>query len=407
MASTQPGLKVALHPAAILNISDHHTRTSINTRNPHAKVFGALLGTQSGREVDIMTSFEIVVAPSASSSKVEVDHAYFVTRRDQFRQVFPTFDFLGWYSVGTEPGQEEAEVHKQFFTYNESPLFLQLQPPHASSTPSSSSKDLPLTIYESTLELVPTHPSSEPQPVFVPAAYEIETGEAERVAVDEVSKPSGGAGEGGTHSGLLAALSTQRSALSMLQDRIAIILRYLTAISSPSPSSSSPDTSPPVRKDPETLRQIAALVASLEGAISSAGVAIDGSGEEGSEAKKRIGSVEQVEEKKEKEKGKGEKQLGPGEFEREFLTEYNDVLLTNYLAALTKQVSSANELLDKHLLLSSSASGPGSGSGSGGVGGGEGRGGRGGAGGRKGAFGGGGKGGVAGGAGRLGEMMFS
>lgn len=49
-----------------------------------------------------------------------------------------------------------------------------------------SGKDLPVTVYESTMEIV----DSAPQVVFRAVDYEIETGEAERVAVDHASKAS-------------------------------------------------------------------------------------------------------------------------------------------------------------------------------------------------------------------------
>lgn len=209
----------------------------------------------------------------------------------------------------------------QFFEYNEAPLLLLLAPPSSGIT----GKELPVTVYESTVELV----DDKPEPVFVPTPYEIETGEAERVAVDHVSKPMDG-GEGGAQSSrafssflrfpcpstfvdlhsapraVLAALSTQRSALSMLHDRISLIHRYLLSLTA--------GTAP---RDPETLRQIAALVASLPSTTAGGPVANG---------------------------GKKEAEGGSSEFEKEFLTEYNDVVLTNYLAALTKQLLTANEV---------------------------------------------------------------
>ncbi|GAA5868254.1 hypothetical protein JCM8547_002294 [Rhodosporidiobolus lusitaniae] len=360
--SGQQGLRVTLHPTPILAISEHHLRISLATSNPAARVFGALLGSQQGRDVDIFNSFEIVVKPDKEdgTGELKVDHGYFVTRRDQFKQVFPTFDFLGWYSVGSAPTAEDTALHQQFLEYNETPLFLQLSPPSLSSQPPTSSsssstspsssggKDLPVQIYESTIELVSDVPTS----VFVPTPYEVETGEAERVAVDHVSKPSQfEGGEEGGASSLIAALSTQRSALSMLHDRVSVILTYLRSASSGT-----------AKKDPETLRQIAALVASLPGI--------------GEGATEKMGGGE-----------KGEKVVeGKSEFEKEFLTEYNDVLLTNYLAALTKQLLAANELFDKQLLLITS-SGDGSSGPGGGGGGGRGTrsGGGGGGGGRRGA----------------------
>ncbi|GAA5998007.1 COP9 signalosome complex subunit 6 [Rhodotorula paludigena] len=319
MGSTQEGLKVALHPQPLLSISEHHTRISLQSGDPNARVVGALLGTQTGRDVEIMTSFEVVAQPTDSGA-LELDHAYFVTRRDQFKQVFPTFDVLGWYSVGDAPSAQDTALHKQFFVYNESPLFLQLSP----SRTHSATKDLPVAIYESVLEIV----ADQPEPTFVPAPYEIVTGEAERVAVEGVSKPEEGQ-DGGASGSLLIALTTQRNALKMLSDRIAVLVQYLSAV-----------TSGHARADPETLRMIAALLGSLQGS------------EEGVEAE-------------------GERE-GRG-LKGEFMTEYNDVLLTTYLSALTKQLLTANDLLDKQLLLVNSNSSGKEGGGGGGAGGGGGR----------------------------------
>ncbi|KAK4052114.1 hypothetical protein OIV83_002408 [Microbotryomycetes sp. JL201] len=288
------GLKVALHPLPVLNISEHLTRVSLQHRDPNVKIVGALLGTQAGRAIEIMNTFELVIE-TAQDGRLNLDHAYFVTRADQFKQVFPSFDFLGWYTIGDEPSSQDIELHKQFFGYNETPLLLQL----SKTRTSDDNKTVPVTVYESLIEVI----DNEPQVVFVKTDYEIETGEAERVAVDHVAKASGG--DQGGQSSIIANLTTQRNAIQMLADRVQVIVQYLQAIQA--------GTAP---RDEETLRMISALCTSLP-------------------------ATDAV------------------EFQQEFMTEYNDVLLTTYLATLTKQLSTANnsthayglQLLDKQLLL--------------------------------------------------------
>ena len=178
-----------------------------------------------------------------------------------------------------------------------------------------------------------TKQAGEPDLRFIPVEYEIETGEAERVAVDFVSNET--ASEGGSQAGrtsslvvpssnfaddsrrkVIAALTTQRNAIKMLYERIAIVLDYLQRLEKGT-----------VDQDSATLRMISALVTSLP--------AVDSN-----------------------------------EFRKEFMTvrasflplyislmcrrhdqEYNDVLLTTYLATLTKELSSANELLDQQMFL--------------------------------------------------------
>lgn len=48
---------------------------------PLLTVVGALLGTQAGRDVEVMNSFEVVV--NDEDGQLKLDHGYFVTRRDQ------------------------------------------------------------------------------------------------------------------------------------------------------------------------------------------------------------------------------------------------------------------------------------------------------------------------------------
>lgn len=46
-------------------------------------VVGGLLGTQVGREVEIMNTFELVINKAEDSDELTVDHGYFVTRAEQ------------------------------------------------------------------------------------------------------------------------------------------------------------------------------------------------------------------------------------------------------------------------------------------------------------------------------------
>jgi len=246
-----------------------------------------LLGTQSGREVEITNSYELVHVEI--DGKIIVSEDYFTNKQEQFRQVFPQFDFLGWYTLGPYPTQEDIEIHKQIMTLNESPLFLQMNPFEIIS-----SKTLPITVYESIIDLI----DGKAHTMFIKAQYKIETGEAERIAVDHVAHTS--AGEGTEGSSLIAHLTTQSNAIKMLHTRIKLLHQYLLDAKNVSED----------ELDHDILRQIASLCNRLP--------TIDGA-----------------------------------EFNQEFLTEYNDVLLTSYLATITKGTNCINELVDKFNLASS------------------------------------------------------
>lgn len=70
--------------------------------------------------------------------------------------------------------------------FNESPLFLQMNPFEMVT-----SKNLPITVYESIIDII----DGQAHTLFIKSQYKIETGEAERIAVDHVAHTV--LGEGG------------------------------------------------------------------------------------------------------------------------------------------------------------------------------------------------------------------
>jgi hypothetical protein len=113
--------------------ADEHYITFRCTFNPsllvswshcHA-VLGALLGTQNGREVEIVNTFEVAIDQGE-----KVDHVSFNVRKEQCasavsiygalnttlfsdKQVFPSLEFIGWYTVATHPTQRHITLHEQ------------------------------------------------------------------------------------------------------------------------------------------------------------------------------------------------------------------------------------------------------------------------------------------------------
>lgn len=188
------GSNISLHPLPILNISEHLVRTRLQSDDAELTVYGVLLGTQQGRDIDIQNSFEIRLDSAASATSAPtINHAFLKSRQAQYKQVFPTLDLLGWYTVGDVPTPQDLAIHKQLFAYNETPLLLQLHQTVTSFENAEVNGELPIRVYESVVELV----QGETTNFFVPAGYKIETGEAERIAVDYASKA--GAESGGDH----------------------------------------------------------------------------------------------------------------------------------------------------------------------------------------------------------------
>ncbi|KAJ9476515.1 putative 26S proteasome regulatory subunit RPN8 (putative) [Pseudozyma hubeiensis] len=288
-SSASIGSNISLHPLPILNISEHLVRTRLQSQDEQLTVYGVLLGTQQGRDIEIQNSFEIRLDPTTSTSSAPtINHAFLKSRQAQYKQVFPTLDLLGWYTIGDVPTPQDLEVHKQLLAYNETPLLVQLHQTVSSFDNAEANGELPIRVYESVVELV----RGETTQFFVPAGYKIETGEAERIAVDHASKA--GAESGGDHqSTMLAGMQAQHSAISKLNDRIRQVLAYLQAVK----GGGAP-------WDHQALRQIQTVVANLP-------------------------------------------QTALPELQEELLREHNDVLLTNYLSVLTESLHTMNELTDK------------------------------------------------------------
>ena len=125
----------------MINVSDHHTRTRANAASGAAvpAVMGCLLGSQSGRIVDISNTFELDY--TMQEGKVVINEAFLARKQEQCewatagvgtsrlpvvwlpgihsassqvplspqpllptattdKQVFPKVDVLGWYATG-------------------------------------------------------------------------------------------------------------------------------------------------------------------------------------------------------------------------------------------------------------------------------------------------------------------
>ncbi|THH23108.1 hypothetical protein EUX98_g8074 [Antrodiella citrinella] len=259
--STTSGLSLALHPLPILNISEHLTRLKLQTKTNLPFVIGALLGTQNGREVEIVNTFELAM----ETDKVTLDHGYFVSRRDQYKQVFPSLEFIGWYTVAPRATAQHIALHEQ--------------PTKRLASSDPTAQNLPFKAYEPTIEIRDRKTRS----VFIEATFTVETGEAERIAVDWTAK----GGASGTS--LESHLYNQRAAVKMLHDRILVLVKYVTDV-----------IAGQATKDHATLRSLSALIASLPAS-------------------------------------------GHKEFRDEFDTEYEDVQLTAYLSTLTKSASLLND----------------------------------------------------------------
>ncbi|KAJ8687152.1 hypothetical protein QAD02_022946 [Eretmocerus hayati] len=214
-SGTVGSVSISLHPLVIMNVSEHWTRLRAQEGSDQL-VYGALIGKQKGRNIEIMNSFELLF--TCIGEDVIIDRDYYNTKEEQFKQVFSEMDFLGWYTTGGLPHERDIKVHKQICEINESPVMLKLDP-----RPKSSDQ-LPVSIYESVIDLV----NGEATMLFVPLTYTLATEEAERIGVDHVARMCTNDQQ---ESSLVAEhLVAQHSAIKMLHSRVKIVLRYVQAV---------------------------------------------------------------------------------------------------------------------------------------------------------------------------------
>jgi COP9 signalosome complex subunit 6 len=279
MKEAKGSLDVMLHPLVIINISDHYTRAKVE-EGPTARVYGALLGFQAGRRVDIENSFEFVVSrDEAGEWRIDVDMVK--TRLGLYKRGFEAIDIVGWYSTGKDVHEHDLSLHQQMEQFNENPFYLLLDP-----QPLPGAKELPIHLLETNVKTVAG--SNTVLTEFERVPYHIDSNDAERIAVDHVSRVSGSG-----KSQLNSHLVNMHSSIKMLTERIGFIATYLEAVKA--------GTLP---LDHTILRSVGALMQQLP--------AIDSQ-----------------------------------RFQGDFLEEFNDALLVTYLSTLTKTSAALAQLTDK------------------------------------------------------------
>jgi len=282
------GMDIRIHPLVVLHIADQYTRTSQQTSQQ--RVLGALMGSQSGRVVNVFDALDIAYDFADKEKTIDLkDNKSFgealKTFEDDvklFKATFPQYEVLGWYT--TAPGVEpiHSAIHKQMKAYNERPLMFLVD-----QKVDSKARDLPCTLYSEVIHVSGDKISAE----FVASAYKIESEEAERVTAVHCAKVISQVDT--NTSTVTPHYSTLQQAVTTLNQRLKVVQQFLK------------DTqSNKIKADHAILRQIKGMCNRLPAAN-----ALD--------------------------------------FKENFVSEYNDALLVTYLATITKSSSIVNEVVDK------------------------------------------------------------
>ncbi|KAK3676114.1 hypothetical protein LTR78_003864 [Recurvomyces mirabilis] len=278
-------LSVQLHPLVLLTISDYITRHTL--RSQEGPIVGAIIGQQNGRNFTLEHAFECRLAEQKGA--VVLDSDWFAERLEQYKDVHkaPALDLVALFTMGPVEGPQEVHL----------PVLKQMQQLTGNDDQLQGGK-LPISLYESVQE------QDGEKVSFREMSFEVETGEAEMIAVDTVakggstavavqkadtaqttegaSKNQKGKGKGkgkdkedeangeaaaGTLSAeddeLIASLTAKSNAIKMLNQRINLIRSYLETLPSSQLTDASSTTPPPDTTNHALLRSINAMLSRI------------------------------------------------------------------------------------------------------------------------------------------------
>ena len=297
---------VILHPLVIINISDHYSRsvaqhayrTTRSTTNIQAepsddpepeapilftpstqevRVIGLLLGTQTGRVIEVCHSFELLANFDETNHKIVVDEGFMHNRMEQYKQIFAQYSVVGWYSTGKSVSEEDIELHKGVFSnLEQAPVYMMVDAKGCTNTNTtslgsgggsvsrrdvkrngkmesdggrengSSGNEGPIVLYETEFRVV----DGEPKTLFTAISYRLASADSERIALDHVSRHTIGDGIDSGSAVVNQHLEDLHRSVKMLCQRLEIVQKFLTAT-----------LNGEIEKNYDLLRKVSALCA--------------------------------------------------------------------------------------------------------------------------------------------------
>mmetsp|Transcript_19118 Transcript_19118/g.30400 ORF Transcript_19118/g.30400 Transcript_19118/m.30400 type:complete len:300 (-) Transcript_19118:126-1025(-) len=213
--------QIIVHPLVIMNIADHQARQvaeigKYDPKNP-PRVLGAVFGVQVNQKVEIMSSLELPYSFD-DEKQIRIDDDAFAEDTDLYKQIYPEHELLGWYATSSRIESVDMPFHKRFTEYNESPLYLRMDPKVRTDA-----KALPVSVYRSELR----QEKNTNRTVFVELTYTVVSDPAERLTTDHIIQDKDIPTKG---SAAVPAYDELKNALLALRARIAVLVDYLDHI---------------------------------------------------------------------------------------------------------------------------------------------------------------------------------
>jgi len=213
--------RIFLRPLVIMNIADHHARKVAESKQFDAKnpprVLGAVFGTQQNQVVEVMSSVEITFTID-DEKQIRMNDDTFAEDTDLYKQIYPEHECLGWYSTATDIMLTDLPFHKRFTEYNESPLYIRMNP-----VVRVDAKALPVNVYRMEMKIV----KEVPKTVFIDLPFKVVSEPAERVTTDHIIQDKDVVSK---FSQIVPHFETFQTAIEALQQRIQLLISFLEKV---------------------------------------------------------------------------------------------------------------------------------------------------------------------------------
>lgn len=199
-------LLISVHPMVILSISEFFNRMRVNYKTK--RVFGGLVGEQHGEKIELFSIFEFL-NKSKSDSDVDLDPEFLDKRRKISEQLYPNYDFIGFFSTNEVSDLPDSLDKKVFNSLEKQGVMSPITLVMCSDLMNKSDLPLKAYFYDKTTDK------------FIPLSIEIKTYESERICLDTIVK-TGSAQL--NESSLVQNVDTLKSALTILKENLKKVL---------------------------------------------------------------------------------------------------------------------------------------------------------------------------------------
>jgi len=167
--------------------------------------------------VEVMSSVEITFTID-DEKQIRMNDDTFAEDTDLYKQIYPEHECLGWYSTATDIMLTDLPFHKRFTEYNESPLYIRMNP-----VVRVDAKALPVNVYRMEMKIV----KEVPKTVFIDLPFKVVSEPAERVTTDHIIQDKDVVSK---FSQIVPHFETFQTAIEALQQRIQLLISFLEKV---------------------------------------------------------------------------------------------------------------------------------------------------------------------------------